>query len=564
MKNLLIILGILLSLAGCSKPNQLLNLRLKSKLTTLDPARAFDKSSLEVLGSVYEPLYQYHYLIRPHKVIPLLAVGQPEVSSDGLVYRIKIKKGIKYHDHPAFNGKARYVQAQDFVTQLKRIAYLPLKSPGHGMLRGLLKGFDQYSKLVGQDYSKLLKTSFQGAVAIDDHTLELRLQKKVSNLVHLLTLSFFVPIPVEILGNVNLENSSLGTGPYVLHDITAKRYHLKKFQDYRKALYPSIGDRNAHGAKLLADAHKKIPFLDNVYYRVIESDLEAWKEFTDKNIDFMEVPKSRMDEIIDYRGKIKKEYAKQDIELSIYPAMINRWLSFNFNDPLVGKNKKIREAISLAIDRNLYNIKIKQSTAHVANSIFTPGIEGYDTNRSLNNVIDIEHAKKLLKDLGYDKSNPLTLKYSTRTKGVDGIEEASFLKKSLEQIGVNLEVEFLDFSEFLRKGRSGQLQFFTDNWIYDYPDPLNMLQLLHSKNHPGINKSAFNSQKFDKLYKQLEQTIDPIKRKALFYKIENEVISNVAWIMLCYERDVMVTHKRVRNLRKSSFIRNYIKYIRTH
>jgi oligopeptide transport system substrate-binding protein len=564
MKNLLIILSILLSFLGCSRPTNVVNLRLKSKLTSIDPAKAFDKSSLEVLGSVYEPLYQYHYLLRPHKVIPLLAIGQPEVSSDGLIYKIKIKKGIRYHDHPAFEGKIRYVVAEDFITQLKRLAFGPLKSPGYALLRGLVKGFDRYSKEVGNNILNLAKVPFEGAKALDEHTLELRLEKKVSNLVHLLTLSFFAPVPIEVLGKIDFEKSSLGTGPFILHSTKNNVYHLKRNKGYRKELYPSVGDREAHASNLLNDAHKSIPFLDDVYYRIIESDDEAWEAFKNKNIDYMEVPKTRMDEIIDYKGEIKEEYAKKDIELKIYPSMINRWLSFNFSDPLMGKNKNIREAISLAIDRNLYNIEIKQSTALVANSIFTPGIEGYDTNRRFDNKIDIKRAKSLLKESGFDQSNPLKIKYSTRTKGRDGVEEASFLKKSLQQIGIDLEIEYLEFSEFLKKGRNGELQFFTDNWIYDYPDPLNMLQLLHSKNHPGINKSAFSSKKFDKLYEKLEQTNDPGSRRSLFNKLENEVITNVAWIMLCYERDVMVTHKRVRNLRKSSFIRNYIKYIRMH
>ncbi len=530
----------------------------------MDPAKAFDKASLEFLGSTYEPLYQYHYLIRPHRVIPLLAIGQPEVSEDGLVYRINIKKNVRYHDHPEFKGKPRTVKAEDFVTQIKRLSLPQIKSPGATLLKGLIKGFDQFPQRIGGDLSKVASTSLEGVISLDEHLLEIRLEKKVSNLSHLLTLNFFVPFPSELLGKINPENEIIGTGPFYLHSKTNFGYTLKKFPHYRKELYPSVGDRESHTEELLTDAHKEIPFLDGVEYKIINSDDQAWKEFMNKKIHFMDVPKSKMNEIIDYSGKINKSYASEGIKLDIYPAMINRWISFNFKDMLLGKNKNLRKAISLAIDPNLYNIEIKQSTAHVANSIYTPGIEGYDPNQSLGQLVDLEEAKHLMRKEGYGPQKRLKITYSTRSKGPDGIEEAQFLKKTLAEIWIDLEVEYLDFSEFLKKGRNGELQFFTDNWIYDFPAPENMLQLLYSKNHPGVNKSAFSNNQFDSLFKKLETTNDPTIRKGLLVQLQQEVLKEVPWVMLCYERDVMVIHQEVHNLRKSSFIKNFTKYIRLH
>jgi hypothetical protein len=48
-------------------------------------------------------------------------------------------------------------------------------------------------------------------------------------------------------------------------------------------------------------------------------------------------------------------------------------------------------------------------------------------------------------------------------------------------LDLKIKIIPLTFSEFLKKGRLGELQFFTDLWIYDYPDAENVIQLLISK-----------------------------------------------------------------------------------
>ena len=100
------------------------------KVDSLDPAISFNDYSLTVTGQIYEPLYHYHYLKRPYEILPLLADDSPRFLNDGKTMRIKIKKDVLYHPHPAFKGKARYVVAQDFLNQFKRMAVKSLKSPG--------------------------------------------------------------------------------------------------------------------------------------------------------------------------------------------------------------------------------------------------------------------------------------------------------------------------------------------------------------------------------------------------------------------------------------------------
>src|SRR5689334_15066525 len=71
---------------------------LTSNFKTFDPAQCSDMYSNICQSQVYETLFQYRYLARPYDVEPLLADGLPEVSDSGRVYRIRLKRGVRFID----------------------------------------------------------------------------------------------------------------------------------------------------------------------------------------------------------------------------------------------------------------------------------------------------------------------------------------------------------------------------------------------------------------------------------------------------------------------------------
>ena len=551
---------------SCSKekPSDTLNLGLRKGVSSLDPVRAFDQNSLMLLGQSYETLYQYHYLLRPFKIIPLLASGFPEIKNNGKTYIIRLKEKVPYHDHPAFKGKTRFVKAQDFINQIKRLGFDPLQSTGRWLFKGIIEGFNEFSDLAGVSQEKFWSEKIRGIKAIDDHTLEIKLNKNISNFIHLFTFNFVVPVPKEILEFTknNLEKDMVGTGPYYLAQSNPKGYFFKKFDGYRNDIYPSVGDRYSHTFKLLKSAHKRIPFLSKINFHVMESNEAIWKAFLNGEIDLIELPRNKIGLAMDKMGKLSADLIDKGIVLKRFPALINRWLAFNMRDPIVGTNKNIRLAIAYAINRDAYNAAVRQSTALPANSVYTPGVSGYNPNQSLPYSINLVKARALMKEAGYGPGKILKLTYSTRGKKEDSKKEADFLKTSLKEIGIDLDVQYLEFREFLTKGRRGELQFFTDNWIYDYPDVSNLLQLLITPNFPGINKTGFSNANFDLLFSKIESLPDNEERVSLIRKMEQIIHREIPWIMLSYERTVVLHYKYVKNFRKSSFIRNYLKYIK--
>ena len=571
MKNILIFIT-LLTFASCFKQSSkstsnILRVPLSGEISTLDPANAYDFISATVINQCYEQLYEYHYLKRPYTVTPLLAKELPMVSNDNLTYTIKLKKEILYHPHPVFKGEKRYVKAQDFITQIKRLAFIPTNSNGSWLFSGKIVGIDEWSKKVGTDFNKFKTIDIPGLSAPDDHTLVLKFNNPYPQVLYALTMNFVSPVPLEVIEyheNI-LNNIEIGTGPFILNsNSNLANIKLDKFQGYRDARYPAQGDRLAYSKGLLKDAGKRIPFLDGIHFKIIKEAQTRWLNFMSKKIDYLDIPKDNYETAVGPTGELTKELKEKNIQLQIYPSLTYWWISFNMRDPLLGKNKKLRMAIAHAIDYDKFIEIFTNNIGQRANSIFPPGIPGYSPSSKLPYDYDIKKAKKLLALAGFPKGKGLpVLNFDTRGTSTSHRQQAEFIQKQLEQIGIKLNIITNPFPAFLSKAKNGKLQFWQDGWILDYPDVENVLQLLYSKNHsPGPNVTFYSNPEFDKLFTELKELPDGPAKFRTMKKLEKMVINDMPWIMQYYTRKYVLYQDHLKNFRPSDLIYNNFKYLR--
>ncbi len=541
-----------------------LRLALDNPVENLDPAITYSDDGLVLSAQVIEPLYQYHYLKRPFEIEPLLASGLPSISTDGKTYRIKIRKNVFYHPHRCL-VPGRMVEPRDIIMQFKRLAFEPLKSPGKSLFANVIKGYQEFGHKVGDSLSKLKSENIRG-LHIEGDELIIELERAEPNLIYYLSLNFIVPVPEELMTclNNNLSKELVGTGPYQYGGFKDSEYYdLLKNPDYRLEFYPSVGDRFANVQNLLDSSKQKIPFIPSVRFYVLSGEKERWDKFIDEQLDIVTVPKSYIPNLFNERGELTKELAEKNFQIQHFPILANRWLGFNMKHPIVGKNNYLRKAIAYSINYQEYLRILSQNTNLRSNSILVPGIWGYHPTQKLKYEYRPDLAVEYLKMGGLERvEDRPTLIYSTRGNQEINIIEANFVKEQLEKIGLKVEIEVLTFSEFLQKGRAGELMFFTDNWLFDYPDGENILQLLYSKNFPGINKSAYSNKEVDSYYLRLKDGPGPDEKDQLMQKIEEVVMDEVPWIPLMYESSFVLNRPGIKNYRKSTLIRNYVKYLK--
>lgn len=571
MKNTIVIL-FCLTLFSCFKKEHkglgVLNVPLADQISTLDPAQSFDTISASVIYQSYEQLFEYHYLKRPYQVQPLLAESLPKIENDGTKYTIKIKNNIQYHDDPCFEGKPRFVKAQDFINQLKRLAWQPTNSNGWWLFDGKIKGINEFREKAGSDLNKFQELEISGVQAPDETTLVIELTEPYPQMLYALTMTFTSPMPIEAIIAYNNDMSSkiIGTGPYQFDSWTRNsQITLKKFENYHKVFYPAQGDRLANSRSLLEDSGKVLPFIDVVNFKVMKEAQTRWLNFLNGNIDYLSLPKDNYNSTLTSSGELTSELKDKKIKLQIFPSLTYWWLSFNMNDPIVGKNLNLRKAIAHALDYDRYITTFTNNIGQRANSIYPPGIPGYDPSNILPYEHNIDKAKKFLKLAGYPDGKGLpVLKYDTRGASTTNRQRAEFVKASLEKIGIKIDINMNNFPNFLDKAKKGKLQFWFDGWALDYPDAENVLQLLISKNMSpiGPNSTFYSNEKIDRLFEKLKSLPNGKEKYDLMVEMEKIVNDELPWIMLFYSRNYIVSHEKLKNFRHSDIIYNQVKYLK--
>lgn len=574
MTKLTIFIVILLSLLGCQKSSDtdgtgnILYYPLSGEISTLDPANSYDVISAAVIYQCIEPLFEYHYLKRPYTLEPLLAEGLPKVEQNGLRYIIKIKKKIAYHPDPVFKGKVRYVKAQDFITQIKRLAFIPIASNGWWLFDGKIKGLNDFRDSVKSDLNKFVNTDVEGLRAPDDHTLIIDLTEPYPQMMFSLAMSFTAPVPQEaVLEYKNkLSDRIIGTGPFMLKKWNRNSgLSLEKNTNYHTSEYPSQGDRLSHSRGLLKDAGKKVPFLDGIEFKIMKESQTRWLNFLSGKIHVLtNIPKDNYNSAVDARGELSPELGKQGIHLQAFPTLTFWWLSFNMKSSIFAKNKNLRLAVAHAFDYDRYVDLFTNNIGQKANSIYPPGIPGYNPSHILPYSYNLEKAKEYLKKAGYPEGKGLPMiTYDVRGTSATSRQRGEFIKSQLEKIGVKVRVITNTFPDFLKKAKTGELQFWQDGWAMDYPDAENVLQLLVTKNHsPGPNVTFYSNPKFDSYFQELKFLPEGKRKWKLMKQMEDIINEDVPWVMQYYARNYVLYHNKLKNFRHSDLIYNNMKYLR--
>ena len=167
------------------------------------------------------------------------------------------------------------------------------------------------------------------------------------------------------------------------------------------------------------------------------------------------------------------------------------YIAFNMRDPVLGKNKYLRQALSLAYDSDLYNQIYLNGRAINAQGPLPPGVFGYDPAfRNPYKTHDLEKARELLAKAGYPggidsrTGKRLELTYDIGSDSTRAREAATFDMRCFEQLGIEMKLQVNTFSQYLERTIKGTFQMTSAGWLADYPDPENFLQLLYGPNKP--------------------------------------------------------------------------------
>ena len=237
--------------------------------TGFDPAAVHDLYSGTIVQGIFETLYTYDYLARPSKLVPLTADAMPEVTDEGRTWTIRLKKGIRFADDPAFGGRPRELTAADFVYSWKRLLDPKVRSYFVHVFENRLVGADEAIAAARKSGAFDYDAPIEGLKALDRYTIRVTFNQPYYAFRHWMTTVTFAPVAREVVerhrdASNRVAEHPVGTGPYRLAEWRrSQRVVLEANPAWRDARYPAANaPEDAPIAKGLAG--RKLPLVPRV------------------------------------------------------------------------------------------------------------------------------------------------------------------------------------------------------------------------------------------------------------------------------------------------------------
>lgn len=604
---------------------------------TLDSVRSYSANEWVFASQVYEPPLEYARFKFPYELQPLALAQMPTISyldennkitsRDKAVfslYTLQVKENLEYAKHPAFANNieaeinweviktpydfpklgTRAVIADDFIYAIKRMGYVPNYSPLLQTMANYIVGLDEFSKqavkLVADEdgFVDLNQLEIKGVIKLNERSYQIKIKGVYPQFLYWLSINFFAPMPYEVVKfykskklkdkNISLKTYPVGSGPFVLSEMNPNwKIILTKNQNYRKnSFYPTQLPAGVD----TADAGLSMPFLDKViFYKTKEFNV-YWNKFLQGYYDSIGVNSNNFDQTIEFddKGKIilKDNIKSRNIYLqaSVGPSIF--YMGFNMKDKLIGgyskKQKKLRAALSIAIDYKKFLATFYNAKGKVAKGPVPPGIFGFD-EEAFNPVIykkiagklvrkTLSDAKKLLAEAGYPNgvnpktNNPLQIYFDIVSSQASGSPSIIWYVQQFKKLGIDLIVRATDYNRFQDKVKNAQVQIFTYGWSADYPDPENFLFLLISKEAAankkgGLNYSNYENKKFDDLFEEIKTQQNTPERFVKIQKMVHMLQEDSPWVWGFHPEYLVLRHSWYKNSWSNPMVSNGYKYI---
>lgn len=574
LRRLLPLLLTAMAVAGCSKTTEnerVIHIATASMVKTLDPALAEDLASRNMAGALYDTLLEYDYVKRPYCLKPSMLSCMPEVIDGGKSYRFTLRDDLYFVEDQCFANSgnslaARKVKSSDVIFSLLRIADGKLHSPVFSLLRGKVKGIDEFYQRTGECASyaealELYRAGVAGFEIIDERNFVIHLNEPDPRFLYNLAIPYTGIVSekaVRFHGQEALAGHPVGSGPFKLESF--KRDYqivLVRNELYREEYF-------VHAANP-ADRTRRLPLADKIICSNIRQSFTAWLLFLQGELDISALNKDNSD-LVAGGSMLAPALQQRKIELIKNTEFEIQYVGFSFSDPRLRNNLKLRQALAAA-----YNVpqRIKHANdlAIVAIGPIPPGVAGHDPALKTRMITyDLERAKKLLAEAGYPNGidpatgKPLEISFDQSGNSIRHRQIAEMTASDWGKLGIKVNINLNNAPRFYQKLRNGEVQTFRLSWIGDYPDAENFLQLFYSRNIGGANRAGFNDPKFDAMFEKILPMPDSPERAELCRRMAEYLVEQSPWIFESQPVSFQLKHAWLENYQPHDFAFNRWKY----
>jgi peptide/nickel transport system substrate-binding protein len=434
----------------------------------MDPALSYTLEGWNSLWTVYTPLLSYAHEegAGGAELIPGLAEALPEISEDGLTYKLTLREGLKYSD-------GSEVKASDFEHTIKRV--LNQESGGSAFYLPI-KGAEKYVE------GGKAKADLPGIEANDQtREITITLEEPNGSFQYVLGMNFAGIVP----GDTPFENMTKdpppGVGPYKIENMRQSR----GWELVRNDQFPELEGIPA-------------PKLDKITVNIVKNQQRQVQDIIQNKVDWSIDPPPA-DQLRTVKTQYKDRY-EEYVTNSTYYFFMNERVK-PFDDP------NVRKAVNFAIDKRALD-RLFGGLLEPGCNFLPPGMKGYEKIEPCpygdpNAAPNVEEAKKLVKEAGVE---------GTKVKVYGNDEDpskpvAEYLADVLNDIGFDAEPQIVEASAYFTTigNQKTKAQIGFANWFQDFPHPANFTFLIEGKSIQQTNNQNFGNVDDPEINKLLEE-----------------------------------------------------------
>ena len=479
-----------------------LHLATSSNPSRLNPILATDSSSSEIAGFLFNGLVKYDK--DSSTIVGDLADKFYFKNDTTLIF--ELKHGVVWHDGEAFDAKDVLFTYQTLISDKIASPY----SAGFRFVKDV-KIIDRYTLEVTykKPYFKALETWMMGI--LPEHLL-----KDDKNLM-----------------SSKFNTHPIGTGPYLLKKLEfSKNIELDAFDNYFEGR----------------------PKIDKISFHVIADPMTRFLMLKSSQLDIGSV------EPMAYERQLHKDFFDK---FNIYEDITHSYTYLGFNLRLEKfKDPKVREALSLAINRQEIVDILFFKHAKVCTGPFLPGSAAFNAEVKAPQQ-DIEKAKALLKEAGYDESHPFEFEIATSNASQIRPYAAQILQHQLKQVGVKVTLRVMEWQAFLNMVVfPHKFDTVLLGWgLSPTPDPY---MFWHSDNDKkgGFNFIGYHNEEMDRMIEASQSMVDRKKLTTIWKEMFKIVTDDNPYLFLYIPNSITAVNKNVKNVEPSlsGIWHNYIEW----
>ena len=468
--------------------------------TSLDPGQLTDINSMKLLGALYDTLLRF----KPNSfdLEPSLATSW-DMSPDGLVYTLKLRPGVKFHDGTDFNADA------------VKFTYDRLLDPNH-----------PFADTGPFPFAPGYFGSIAETTVVDPLTVQFRLKRQDAGLLDAFTLNTgrIVSPQGVMTSRKDFAQNPVGSGPF-------------KFVAWD------------HNVRITLEANPNYwdgaPALQQMIFRPLADEQTRITEFLSGGVDVIfDVPPDNIDQVKSTPGAVFLDQ----------PGPHVWWITLNTKKPPFD-NVLVRQAANYAVNKDALTLNILNGTGTPSVGPIPPAISWAYTGDVTQYNYDPDRARALLQDSGVLMPINVTFWVTESGSGMQSPKTmGTAIQADLAAVGINAQIQTFEWGAYLNKygaGLGDEAGMAELSWMFDSGDPAHMLpnNVYGPACSPkGFNGGCYQNSQVDTLLDSALQVYDRDQRGAIYKQNQKIVADDAPWIFVDNQIQNAATSSRVSGL----------------